>query len=364
MNIKKICFSLLFKIIKKHRNNIMNNRVLDKKRTPLSKEEIHLCKDFWGKSYNKGKERCYELYKYFGIFNVKQMPNDYYSDVEKVLNRSTFSVFLQHKCNLKYFVPAQNRPTTIVQNIDNHFLDGNDSVISRSDAIRIMLEAKKFVIKIACNSGGGSGIKKIILNGKPEDIKVIENLMDEYRKDFIVQELIEQHEEMAKFNPDSVNSIRVLSLNINDNFSILSSFIRMGKKGSFIDNLSGPEGSILVGLKNNGELHEFGIDKKYRKLYESHTGIQFKGSKIHNFEEIKSLICKLHKEKFPFANLIGWDISIDKNNKPIVIEINLNSGEIELHQIFNGPIFGDRTNEVLDYMKNNQLFLGLSLNDH
>lgn len=361
MNIKKILSPLLFKIIKRHRNATMNNRVLDKKRISLSKDEIRQCKDFWGKSYNKGKERCYELYKEFGIFDIRQMPNDFYSDVEKVLNPSAYSVFLQHKCNLKYFVPAENRPKTLVQNIDGHFLDVNDMIISRNDAIKIMLEAKEFIIKIAKNSGGGAGIKKIILNGNSEDIKTVEELINEYRKDFIVQKLIQQHEEIAKFNPDSVNSIRVLSMNINDRFSILSSFLRMGKKGNFVDNLSGPEGAILVGIKQNGEFHDFGIDKKYRRIYESPTGISLKGLKIDNFEEIKALISKLHQERFPFANLIGWDISIDKDNKPIVIEINLNSGEIEVHQVFNGPIFGDRTEEVLQYMKNNKLFLGLSL---
>lgn len=342
----------------------MNNRVLDKGRTKLNKEEIHLCKDFWGKSYNKGKERCYELYKNFGVFDVRQMPNDYYSDVEKVLNPPAYSVFLQHKCNLKYFIPSEYRPITLVQNIDHHFLDANDVVISKEDAVKIMLDAKEFIIKIAKNSGGGSGIKKILLKGNQDDIKIVGDLVNEYKKDFIVQRLIKQHKEIAKFNPDSVNSIRVLSMNINDNFSILSSFIRMGGKGNFVDNLSGPEGSVLVGLKQNGELHNFGIDKKYRKLYESPTGIKFEGLKIDNFEHIKSLVRKLHIENFPFANLIGWDISIDENNKPVIIEINLNSGEIELHQVFNGPIFGNRTYEVLDYMKNNKLFLGLSLSDN
>lgn len=68
---------------------------------------------------------------------------------------------------------------------------------------------------------------------------------------------------------------------------------------------------------------------------------------------MKEFVQYWHQKSFPFASLIGWDIIINEKGKPIVIEINLDSADIAPHQIFNGPIFGDRTDEVLEYMKNN-----------
>jgi hypothetical protein len=55
------------------------------------------------------------------------------------------------------------------------------------------------------------------------------------------------------------------------------------------------------------------------------------------------------------AKLIAWDFAVDSNGTPIVIEINLDSGEIQFHQIYNGPLFGDRTGEVVEYIKKHPL---------
>ena len=123
----------------------------------------------------------------------------------------------------------------------------------------------------------------------------------------------------------------------------------MGAKGSYVDNLSGGHG-VLVGIDSNGVLNDFGVDKNFEKRFESPTGVKFSGMTVPNFDQIKQQIINFHK-KIPFANLIGWDITIDTNGNPIVIEVNLDSAVIEAHQVFNGPIFGDRHNEVIEYIE-------------
>ena len=50
--------------------------------------------------------------------------------------------------------------------------------------------------------------------------------------------------------------------------------------------------------------------------------------------------------------MIGWDVTIDKEGNPIVIEVNLDRALIEAHQVFNGPVFGDRLAEVKEYIEN------------
>ena len=57
-----------------------------------------------------------------------------------------------------------------------------------------------------------------------------------------------------------------------------------------------------------------------------------------------------HKN-FPLAKLIAWDIAIDVNNDIKVIEINLNNGDVYWHQLYNGPLFGRRIDEVIEYIK-------------
>lgn len=57
------------------------------------------------------------------MFDARLMPNDIYAEAERLLNPFRYSLFAQHKCLLKLFIPAGSRPITIVQNIDGHYFD-------------------------------------------------------------------------------------------------------------------------------------------------------------------------------------------------------------------------------------------------
>ena len=55
----------------------------------------------------------------------------------------------------------------------------------------------------------------------------------------------------------------------------------------------------------------------------------------------------MHKKFFIIAKTIPWDVAIDKEGNPVVIEINFGSSGT----MFCEPIFGSRTQEVIDYVK-------------
>ena len=329
-------------------SRIRNNQLNKSFNIKLSNEELTELKLYFGKELSNNKLICYEFYKSFGLFNPQLIPNDVYAEAERLLNPFRYSLCAQHKCLLKLFIPTESRPRTIIQNIDGHYFDYLDNPISKKQAIEIAKGYTPFMIKIAAGSGGGRGIKKV------ESINDVEKTFDEYGRDFICQSVLKEHETLSRFNPQCINTIRVLSLNINDKCDILSSFVRMGGLGSIVDNLHSSKGTgVLVGLKQDGTFHSFGIDKNYNKVMQAPTGIAFEGLKLEYYQEVKEFVQHWHQKSFPFANLIGWDIIINEEGKPIVIEVNLDSADIAAHQIFNGPIFGDRTKEVLDYMKNN-----------
>lgn len=341
---------IIKKYITAHRMAHANMRI-PKVNHILTSEEINIIKSTWGKEFCRGKIKCYEFYKKFcGIFDINYIPNDYYYLAETVLNKGWASSFLQHKCNLKYFIPEINRPVTLLQCIDGHLLGKDDLVINMLDAINLLKSKEEFVFKIAQGTGGGNGVKKIILKTQPDKERYLQDLLSS-SKNFIVQECIKQSSFMAGFNFDSVNTIRVLSLNINDQCTVLSSFLRMGGKGSFVDNLSSG-GGVLVGINKDGILNYWGIRKNYEQVEVAPSGLVFKNTRIDYYDAIKEFVIQTHKRFCP-ANLIGWDITVDDNHNIIVIEVNLDSAEIEAHQIFNGPIFGGRIKEVMKYIDNN-----------
>lgn len=350
MNVRE-CFKM---IIQKRRDMVLNNQNKTKD-IKLLREEIKAIEQCWGK-LDKSSYNCFKFYKKMGVFNPEMVPNSIYAQAERILNPFRYSLFLQHKCCLKFLLEDKYRPKTIIQNIDNHYIDKDDNIITKKKAIELVKCHSQCVIKIAAGSGGGRGVIKI---KNTDDISSIFSL---YNKDFICQEILKEHPTLSQFNPKCINTIRVLSLNINDNCTILSSFVRMGGLGSFVDNLHSTEGNgALVGLKPDGSLHSFGIDKNYRVVSKSPMGNSFEGVRIEHYDKVVDFVKQIHSQRFPFANLIGWDIIIDENESPIAIEINLDSADIAAHQIFNGPIFGNRREEVMEYIKKNPQKLLLRL---
>lgn len=357
--LSKINYKVAFRILNKRRTINANNRVSNKKRIPLTKEEKKEFKTVWNRVYGRGwcdsaDSTSHEFYKGCGMpFDAKYVPNDYYDFAEHVLNLRWSSFFLQHKCNLKYIIPERNRPKTILEKIDGHYVFGDNTEISLEEARNILKSKETFICKVALGSGGGRGVTKVCWAIETES----ENRLQELLKpeDLVFQEVVSQSNFMANFNPDSVNTFRLVTLNINEKCTVLSSFVRMGAKGSFVDNLC-TGGGALVGVTQNGYLCDFGIRKDYSKCYEAPTGLSFKGMQVPNWNYIKEKVIGFHQH-IPYANLIGWDITIDKDGEPIVIEINLDSVEIEAHQIFNGPFFGDRFDEVRLYIENKRPLL-------
>lgn len=312
----------------------------------LTKEEKNKIKEIWGEW--GGDYDSYGFYKKFcGTFNPYLVPDDYYDYAEHVFNLRWAAFFLQHKCNLKYILPKQNRAEVIVQKIDGHIVLEDNTEISKQEAIALLKKHPVFVSKIARGTGGGKGVRKIDLDEIEDKDSYLDELLSPVDIEF--EKVVRQNDFMAQFNPDSVNTIRFITLNINEKCTVLSAFIRMGSRGSFVDNLSGGDG-VLVGLNKDGYLNDFGVDKNFNKIYQAPTGIDLKGLRIPEYERIKQQMIDFHR-KIPFANLIGWDVTLDSNLNPIIIEINLDTAVIEAHQVFNGPVFGDRIDEVRQCIK-------------
>ena len=45
--------------------------------------------------------------------------------------------------------------------------------------------------------------------------------------------------------------------------------------------------------------------------------------------------------------MISWDIAIDNNTDPILVEANFANGQLDFHQLNNGPLFGNLTESIL-----------------
>jgi hypothetical protein len=320
----------------------------------LTKKEKVQVYSLWGSLGVKFHTNWHYFYKnYIGYFDSKFVPNEIFNGLlETALNPLEYSIILSHKGFLYSIIDKQMLPNTLVNFLSGNIYDINMNPITFENAISALSNEDEFVVKESAGSGGGNGVRffdfrNLSIENKQEKTR---HLLASLNRDYVIQSVIPQDEEFKKFNPKSVNTIRLVSLNLNQKVSVLSSFLRMGMMNMRVDNLN--SGGMLVGIKPNGELHDFAVDGKYNKYTKSPAGVTFKGETISYYELIKSKAIELHL-KIPFLKMIGWDFTVKENGIVVVVEINLASQQLEYQQIYNGPLFGDRTEEVIEYVKNN-----------
>ena len=167
--------------------------------------------------------------------------------------------------------------------------------------------------------------------------------------DLIFQEKIIQCEEMNLLNPESINTIRIVTENLSGSPQVFSSVLRVGNKNTGnVDNWA--TGGIAIGIKADGTLKQYGFMKPINGLkVDCHpdTGVVFSEFKVPYYVEACELACKAHKAFYNVAT-IGWDIAIS-NVGPIIIEGNDN-WEISLMQACNEGYKQKWSNLIKNFM--------------
>lgn len=285
-----------------------------------------------------------------GIVDKRYIPEDiFYGFIIPFYNKIEFQKAYADKALHSIWFPNMKRPTVIAKNLSGAFYNDVFTLITLEEVYKHCENKKELIIKPTIQSGGGRDIKFISADNDQEMKEKLARSISYYQKDFIIQEVLEQHDTLNKINPSSINTIRVMSFFNGNNVVVLSSVLRMGINGARIDNMSA--GGISCGIHDNGHLKSVAYDK-YGNIFKKHPqGFIFKEGIIPNYNDIKEVIKNEHK-KFGHFRLISWDIAIEKDGYPVLIEFNLGSQGLNFHQLNNGPLFADLTDEVLNEVFN------------
>lgn len=356
--IKKILRAIKQKYVsRKIKTEQLNEEYLNVKNCPekdrltLTEDEKNAVVKTWGFLSKKVSFEEFEYYKFYKGFDANFVSHYFYLPlISHRLNNYHYTKFLEHKSLLGNILGKSIKfPKNVICSIDNEFYDGQMRQISLSDAVKLCLPHKSLIVKNSLENGGGRSLIKMNLTGNIKiDAVALEKEFSSRKVDFVAQELVEQHSSMSKFNPTSINTFRITTLYLNGVFSVQSIVLRIGKKDMHVDNWG--SGGIMIGVQNDGRLNKFGWDIKMNKFYE-HNGISFKDVIIEQMPSLLKCVENAHKKEFQLSKFIGWDICIDKNNEPVAIEVNTSQPGIFGEQLCTGPIFGNRTQEVIDYLK-------------
>lgn len=302
------------------------------------------------------------LFKYHNGFDSRYVSHYMYLPlIARRLNDYQYTQIFEHKSLLGFLVnKGLSYPTCFVRCIDSEYYDADMLQITEADVINICAAKNCLLVKDSSGTSGGGSIQIIELShlSLPDREERIRQVLNERKNDFVIQEIVKQHESTAKFNRTSINTFRITTLYLNGKFSTLSVVFRFGKTGMTVDNWG--RGGIIIGVSPTGDMYERGYDI-YMNEYTEYNGINF--SEQH-FEFIPSLLEAVelaHKYSYPLCKLIGWDICYRENGLPVVIEVNSSQPGLIGEQLCTGPIFGDRTQEVIDYCSHKRFIYNKSL---
>lgn len=293
-----------------------------------------------------------EVFKYVNGFDPRYLTHNVYLPVvARKLNDYKWTKIFENK-SLMGFLPHGLLicPKVFARQVNGEWYGEAMEQMSFEEVCLICAKNDALIIKDAVESSGGMGVEKLDIKNlsKEQRVEILKSRLAARRKDVVVQEYIKQHPSFARFNASSLNTLRITTLYLNAQFSVCSIALRMGQQGAGVDNWGA--GGIMLGVNPDGSLHDAGYDINLNK-YTSSNGIVFKGACLEQVPELIREVEKAHTHDFSLCKFIGWDVTVNESNQGVLIEVNSSQPGVIGEQLCTGPIFGARTQEVVDYCK-------------
>lgn len=287
---------------------------------------------------------CHEyFYSRTGVFTKEYVPNNvYHCELIPKANQHRLQRAFGDKNMCDFLFPGENIVHSILKNMNGYYyFEGKP--VSEEEAISLCKDMDNVIIKPSRESEG-KGVQLfsskdgvIDLNGQ-----TVGQLFKEYGKDFLVQEWVKQHEDMAALNPTSVNTMRILSYRSGMEVLIIYSVVRIGRGGSVVDNQCA--GGISTTIDKEGRLGKIAFGGfSADNIEKTDTGIVLEGYQLPSYDKAIEMVKRLHL-KLPFFNIVGWDVAIQEDGEPVLIEFNTNPG---LSQSAFGSGMGEYTERII-----------------
>ena len=190
-------------------------------------------------------------------------------------------------------------------------------------------EFKSFVEKnprffskpIASTKGKGAKIISVDLNDNLE--KIFAELKG---KKLLLEELINQHETVKAFCPDTVNTIRLCTfLDVHNVVHILTTSGRFGRMGKIVDNFHSGGYAVIIDPKT-GIITSDAINGVHERVQKHQdNGKTFKGFQYPCWEKVRVAVTKMAK-RIPQLRHVGWDIVVNDKNEVVLVEANSGPG--------------------------------------
>ena len=277
-----------------------------------------------------------------GIASPYYIPSDFwFSRFCRTMNsRDRFGwPLFQDKNYLDLIFAGVRQPEIIVRNVSGQYLNADFLPITAEEAAALCEKEGEFIVKPSIDSKGGKGIEFFDCAAEENGEKTALSVLQGRSGDFVVQRILRQHHKMAELNPESINTVRVMTLLWKGKTCVLSALVRIGVKGCRIDNPHTSNGFSCV-LDAEGKMTEKAFDRDWRPYTTLPNGMAVRGFEVPYYDRIVDTVLNLHY-RVPHFRIIGWDMTVSEDGEPTMIEANLDYPEIYFHQLGGGPLIRD-----------------------
>ena len=319
----------------------------------------------WSPLHKLGKT-TFGLYRFYAHFcgdNPDIITDDiFHMIVEPCLNNQTANSVYGDKNFYEQILPQEYFPICVLRNIESDYMDRDYHVIqmNNEEFDKHVLNNKdiqakgKLIVKPTQDTAGGFGVRLFVFDGKQwknseGDILSLDFLEQKYKRNFILQETIEPSDFVRQFNSSSYCTFRIITYRsvVDDTLHLIGGYMRVGAKGSFKDNVH--QGGYAIPISPDGKLSHQAINGQ-RKCYDYVNDINLKDNtfEVPNWQEIVNLCFDIARKVTP-CRLLSFDIILNRENRPYIIEFNIKNQTMTTVQITSKPFFGEFTDEVITY---------------
>lgn len=300
----------------------------------------------------------YRLYSHYCGCIPEIVPEDIGRIViEEKLNPPRYRDFYNDKTQYQVLLGEQIVPESFISRINGSVLLDSSFLPLSTDILTACHGIERVILKPSIDSSSGQGVElftlmdNVYLNNDGDILT--EDYLLNYSKNFVLQEAIIQHQSLAVFNETSLNSIRIATYrSVKDETPhVLSAILRIGKKGSTVDNAHA--GGRYIGIDvSTGKLGSYTCDQFGNKST-IWNNIDFSISTyyIPEWEKVLALAEEVTR-KIHHHRLLALDLTVSKEGQPKLIEYNIVGFSYWLFEFTNQKPLGEYTNEIINFCKN------------
>jgi hypothetical protein len=184
------------------------------------------------------------------------------------------------------------------------------------------------------DSLGGHGVEKVRAEELADPSAFLARALA--ARQFLLEECLVQHEGMARLNPSSVNTLRLITFRRDDTVHLLAAALKIGNGGA-IDNFS--DGGMYAMVGDDGVAMSPAFDAS-GATYRAHplTGVEIPGFAVPLFADAVDLVSRSARV-VPEIPYVGWDVAITPGG-PVLIEGNYNTGVFQAKPSGEGEYVG------------------------